>query len=333
MKNRSVFPVVIVFLLITSASISAPLSQWKNAWPKTDFTKHTVPLDEIISGGPPKDGIPSIDHPQFERASKTKGLSDTEPVITLDYEGDIRAYPIRYLTYHEIVNATAGKTPILITYCPLCNTAIVFKALVKGTATKFGTTGKLRHSNLLMYDHQTESWWQQFTGKAIVGEMTGTELEFIPSRMESFALFKKRYPEGKVMIAPSFKRSYGKNPYVGYDTSQLPMFYKGTYKGKVPALQRVIAVKDKAWSLTFLREKKKIVDGDLTLTWVEGQNSAVDTRDITKGRDVGNVVVQKNNKDVVYVVTFAFAFLAIYPNSTITTEEDKSSEAPAKKRE
>jgi len=304
------------------------VDRWKKKWPKTDFLKFTVPLNEIISGGPPKDGIPSIDNPKFKPIPEIKNLTDTEPVITLNYKGVVRAYPIPFLMFHEIVNDVVAGEPVLITYCPLCNTAIVFKALVNGKATKFGTTGKLRHSDLLMYDHQTESWWQQFTGTAIVGKMVGTELEFIPSRVESFALFKKRYPKGMVMIKPTtFRRPYGKNPYVGYDdTSRYPMLYKGKYKGSLAPMQRVIAVKDKAWSLALLRKMKKIVAGDLTITWVKGQNSALDKRDISKGRDVGNVIVQRKNKDIPHVVTFAFAFKAFYPESTIVTKEDQLSE-------
>jgi hypothetical protein len=324
-KNGLIVVILSLFLMPAS-SISAPLSHWKKEWPKTDFSKHSIPLDEIMSGGPPKDGIPSLDDPKFKPVSEIKNLAETEPVITLDYKGDVRAYPVRILMFHEIVNDTVAKEPVLITYCPLCNTAIVFKRVVEGKATEFGTTGNLRHSDLLMYDRLTESWWQQFTGKAIVGEMMGTELEFLPSRLEAFSMFKKRYPKGKVLIASSTERPYGKNPYVGYDRSKFPMLYQGKYEGNLPPLARVVAVKNKAWSMALLREKKKIVEGDLTLTWSKGQNSALDAQDISKGRDVGNVVVQRKTsqgyEDVVHVVTFAFAFKAFHPHSKIIGEEE-----------
>ena len=168
--------------------LADPIS-WRLEWPRTDFSKHSVPFAAIKSGGPPKDGIPAIDAPHFERLTDAKAmgsiasLGDTEPVIALSIGEDARAYPLRVLIWHEIANDLVDGTPVVVTYCPLCNAALVFERMVDGRILDFGTTGKLRHSDLVMYDWQTESWWQQFTGEAIVGAMTGRQLRLIPSRL------------------------------------------------------------------------------------------------------------------------------------------------------
>jgi uncharacterized protein DUF3179 len=217
-------------------TLSADPISWRLEWPRTDFSKHSVPFAGIKSGGPPKNGIPAIDAPRFERLAdgKTTGssaaLGDTEPVIALSIGDDARAYPLRVLIWHEIANDSVGGTPVVVTYCPLCNAALVFERVVDGRVLDFGTTGKLRNSDLVMYDRQTESWWQQFTGEAIVGAMTGRHLRLMPSRLESFDRFRQRFPQGKVLIPNNPNaRNYGRNPYVGYDaTGQRPFLYDGS---------------------------------------------------------------------------------------------------------
>ena len=309
------------FLLPGVEATAAP-SSWERAWPQTDFSQSSVAFEEILSGGPPKDGIPSIDDPQFVAVSEHKDLVPTEPVIGLSINGDARAYPLRILTWHEIVNDTVGGVAVAVTYCPLCNSAIVFEREVEGEITEFGTTGKLRNSDLVMYDRQTESWWQQFLGEAIVGERTGLRLKMIPARLESWQNFASRFPEGQVLIPnnPSM-RAYGANPYVGYDTLSRPFLYDGAMPEGIEPMKRVIAVGEQAWTLDLLREEGKIESGDLVLTWSPGQNSALDTRAIAEGREVGNVLVQRQGpdglEDVPYDVTFAFVFHAFRPDATI----------------
>ena len=160
---------------------SGRILRWQQeGWTKTDFSKSRVSWLEIVSGGPPKDGIPSIDNPIFKAVAGDKELTPRDPVIELAIGGDARAYPLRILIWHEIVNDTVAGVPVTVTYCPLCNSAIVFDRRVPPHVLDFGTTGKLRNSDLVMYDRQTESWWQQFTGEAIVGALTGTQLKLLP---------------------------------------------------------------------------------------------------------------------------------------------------------
>lgn len=313
---------------------SANPETWRFEWKRTDFSKHTVSLADFKSGGPPKDGIPPIDKPQLEPLSNGKpsgwaaSIGDAEPVIALAIRGDARAYPLRILIWHEIVNDVVGDTHVAVTYCPLCNTALVFDRALNGQILDFGTTGKLRNSDLVMYDRQTESWWQQFTGEAIVGAMSGRNLRLIPSRLESFANFRQRFPNGKVLVPnnPAF-RNYGTNPYVGYDGSgQIPFLYDGSLPVGVEPMERVVAIetgagRHEAWPLALLRRKGTIRTGDFILKWTAGQNSALDKQSIATGRDVGNVVAQRQRGnqliDIPYDVTFAFAFHAFRPKSPI----------------
>ena len=163
---------LVLFFGLFSAAASAQTA-WRGEWPRTDFTQHTVLFEEIESGGPPKDGIPAIDRPRFvSQKEAARWLDAREPVIVFEHRGEARAYPLQILMFHEIVNDTVGSTPVAVTFCPLCNASIVFDRRLDGAVLDFGTTGKLRKSDLVMYDRQTESWWQQFTGKGIVDRET-----------------------------------------------------------------------------------------------------------------------------------------------------------------
>ncbi len=159
---------------------------------RTDFGRHTAPYSEILSGGPPKDGIPAIDQPKFVGVDEANAwIKPREPVVFVQVGGDARAYPIQILIWHEIVNDTVGGKPLLVTFCPLCNTAIAFERSFDGQVFDFGTTGRLRYSNLIiMYDRQTEAWWQQATGDAIAGELAGAQLAFYPAAMIAWEEFR-----------------------------------------------------------------------------------------------------------------------------------------------
>ncbi len=313
-----------VFPVAGGAAADAP-SSWKMAWPKTDFASATVDLSSIRSGGPPKDGIPAIDRPAFTTVAKAagSGLAGRSPVISVVVRGDARAYPLRVLMWHEIVNDTVGGLPVAITWCPLCNSAVVFDRRLGGRVLDFGTTGKLRHSDLVMYDRQTESWWQQFLGTAIVGTLAGRRLEMLPMRMESFERFARRFPAGRVLV-PNHDgtRRYGRNPYLRYDSRSRPYFPVGGLPAGVPPLERVVAIGKQAWTFSLLRAKRRVTAGALVITWEAGQASALDSAVIRDGRDIGNVVVQRKGadgtwRDAVHDVSFAFAFHAFHPDGKI----------------
>ena len=214
--SRLIAPVLAFLLafLLAQPMAQADPARWRSEWPQTDFARTTVPdWSEIRSGGPPRDGIPAIDAPEFLPAAAETRIDGAEPVMVLEIEGEIpRAYPIRYLMWHEIVNDVVGGLPVAVTYCPLCNSALSFDRRVQGRVLSFGVSGKLRHSDMVMYDRQTESWWQQALGEGIVGQMTGVRLAMLPGWMESWDQFRARNPEGLVMAEPAFNRYYGHNP-------------------------------------------------------------------------------------------------------------------------
>ncbi len=301
-------------------------TRWQHEWPRTDFRKSSVDFNDILSGGPPKDGIPAIDNPKFKPASEIKDIGDQEPVITVTHNDIAKAYPLRVLMWHEIANDTIDNMPITVTYCPLCNASIVFDRRLDGKVLDFGVSGKLRYSDMVMYDRQTESWWQQFLGKGIVGEMNGKQLKMVPSRVIPFSQFKAAHPDGQVLVPNSTTtRAYGANPYAGYDSLKKPFLYNGKYNGPVPPLAYVVAVGKNAWPLAAIRKKGKVESGNIIITWQGGMNSALDKSSIQKSRDIGFVSVQKKNADgsstdEVHDVTFAFAFMAFHPNGKIHVE-------------
>ena len=320
---RRALPLALALALLAVPAGANPRI-WQNEGWTTDFSQMAVSPDSIQSGGPPKDGIPSIDAPRFVPIDEAS-LNDRDPVIGLAINGDARAYPLSILTWHEIVNDTVGERPVIVTYCPLCNAALVFDRTVGGDAIEFGTTGKLRNSDLVMYDRATESWWQQFTGEAIAGERTGERLEIVPSRLESWAEFRERHPGGRVLVPndPNF-RDYGRNPYVSYDSAAYPFLYRGTAPPNVEPMERVVVVRregePRVVTLNAVREAGTYDLDGTTLSWSEGQASALDTQRISEGRDVGTVIAQRDGRDVPYDVTFAFVAHAFHPDVEIRTE-------------
>ncbi len=310
-------PTLVAFCTAASMSVASP-EFWSSEWPNTDFETTTIEnWVEIMSGGPPKDGIPAIDDPTFIAVADKPNLQAREPVITLEIEGEVpRAYPIRYLTWHEIVNDEVGGIPVAVTFCPLCNSGITFDRRIAQGTLSFGVSGKLRNSDMIMYDRETESWWQQAIGEAVVGDLTGTELISLPSWMESWGAFATRNPDGLVMEQPAFRRNYGANPYVRYDSSHRPFLYSGEMPPHdIPALARVVRVGDRAWPLTRLSEEEMLSEAGVNFTWTAGQASALDSANIGAGKEVGNVRVRDaEGNDLPHDVMFAFAFHAFWPD-------------------
>jgi len=323
MRFKTLFAAVAMSGLFSVASVNAASASpefWKFEWPKTDFDSTSVEnWVEILSGGPPKDGIPALNDPAFIPVMNEADIGDREPVITLEFEGDTpRAYPIRYLTWHEIVNDTVGGIPVAVTFCPLCNSGITFDRRVNGKTLTFGVSGKLRNSDMVMFDRETESWWQQAIGEGIVGDYTGAKLKQLPTWMESWSEFQTRNPQGVVMAEPDAPRSYGSNPYASYDSSGRPFLYSGELPPHdIPALARVVRVGERAWPVDRVRKAGGVSETGLKISWIEGQASALDSRQINKGKEVGTIRVQDSNgRDVAHDVMFAFAFHAFWPDGT-----------------
>lgn len=311
------FAIGAIALALIAGQATADTSRFAAEWPQTDFTRTLIDLGEVIPGGPGKDGIPALSDPGFIAAATETRLNPREPVLTYAPEGQVaRAYPIRYLMWHEIVNDTVAGTPIAVTFCPLCNSGMIFDRRVASQTLTFGVSGLLRSSDMVMYDRQTESWWQQAVGQGIVGHHAGAELTQLVSWMESWDAYRSAHPDGLVMQEPDWRRNYGQNPYVSYDSSIKPFLYSGeTPPHGIDPLARVLRVGNRAWPLDRLRRVGQLTEAGLTITWTEGQASALDSPNIGAGREVGNVRVQNANEgDVAHDIPFAFAFHAFFPD-------------------
>ena len=281
-------------------------SNWKReGWTNTNFDKKTVPFEEIISGGPPRDGIPPIYEPSFQGVDEaSEWLPDSEPVLVHQQGEEVRAYPYRILIWHEIVNDEIDDKSFIATFCPLCNSAIIFNTHFQGKNHKFGVSGKLRNSDMVMWDHTTESWWQQLTGEAIVGDAVGTSLEMLPSPAISFGEFKNIFPQGMVLSQETrHYRPYGQNPYVGYDSSRTPFLMRNPVDSRLPPLSRVIGIE---WNGSFYTLPLDAVAGkkwarfegtdgeELLILNLSSANSALDGRSIENSVLVDQVTVWEN---------------------------------------
>ena len=257
----------------------------------------------IRSGGVPPDGIPPIDSPNFVPTSDVDFLTDDEAVVSVEIDGDARAYPVQILIWHEIVNDEIGGIPVSVTYCPLCNSALAFDRRFGDRVLDFGTSGELYQSALVMYDRQTGSLWAHFTGQGLVGHYAGAELGFVPAQTISFAQFRAAHPEGQVLTQDTgASRQYGVNPYVGYDnenTDPIGQFFNGEIDRSELAKARIVGINDDAGSIAIRFEdlaSQPVVqvteDGrNLVVFHIPGLASALDVGQISEGRDVGQTGV------------------------------------------
>ncbi len=269
---------------------------------KTNFSKRSIEFSELQSGGPPKDGIPALTDPKFITIDEaSKWLKDEEPVIFLKHGNIVKGYPLQILIWHEIVNDKIDSVPVIVTFCPLCYSAIVFNRKIGKMTVMFGVSGLLRNSDLVMYDSYTESFWQQFTGESIVGNYTGTKLKTLPAQIISFKEIKESYPEATILSRETgYNRKYGMNPYSGYDDiDQSPFMFKGKVDDRLPPNEKVIGIKKtcytKAYPYSITNEEHVINDALNGTKFVvfhsEGAVSALDSQFIMDSRDVGSTGV------------------------------------------
>lgn len=252
--------------IITEKEEGGPLTTERKIM-VTNGVKHSVPLEEIRSGGPPKDGIPSIDNPKFISISEAnQWLQDTEPGIAFSRGSTNRFYPYQILVWHEIVNDTVDGERILVTYCPLCFSGFVFDPVVKGERVEFGTSGQLWKSNLVMYDRKTDSLWSQILGEAVVGEMTGTKLKILPSDLIRYGEWKKKFPQGQVLSRDTGAiRFYGSNPYGDYFAPvDFAISIAGSHDARLAPEAFIYGVvineKPKAYLVETVKEKGEVED-------------------------------------------------------------------------
>ena len=298
-----------------------------SAW-TTNFEKRSIELTDLITGGPPKDGIPAIINPKFTTLKEASNwLDEKEPVITVSINGISKAYPLQILMFHEIVNDRIGRYPVLVSFCPLCYSGIVFNRTLNGMPINFGVSGLLRNSDMVMYDQLSESFWQQFTGEAIVGDFTGTKLEVIPSQIISLEQFKFNYPDGLVQSRDTgFDRPYGMNPYTNYeDESSKPFLFKGNLDNRLPPNEKIVGIKiqdsSKAYPYSITANKNVINDNfsgkELVIFHIPGTLSSMDAKYIEDSKDVGSTgVFNRSVNDTALTFT--------YENGNIIDQESRS---------
>ena len=279
--------------------------------------KHIVPLELIVSGGPPKDGIPSIDNPKFiDAKDATSFLSDTDPGVAVSLHGIDRFYPFQILVWHEIVNDTFSNQRVLVTYCPLCYTAIVFDPLVQNERVEFGVSGKLYESNLVMYDRKTNSYWSQILGQAIVGEMAGQMLEVLPSDVTTFGEWKKKFTNGQVLSRDTgAKLFYGRDPYGDYYSNDEVFFRVSAEDERLEKKDFILGIvvngKTKAYYPPTIKERGEIVDIFEGKTVVAKYDADLDAVQIFEKTEEGEL------KRINPFGSFWFSWVAVHPGTEL----------------
>jgi hypothetical protein len=280
-----------------------------------DTSRHSIPIDDIYDGGPGKDGIPAIHKPKFisaEEADKTL-LKKDDRVLGYIYNGQAKAYPIKILNWHEIVNDRVGGASRVVTYCPLCGTGMVFDTQVKGRNLTFGVSGLLYQSDMLLYDHQTESLWSQIKSEAVTGNLTGSRLKLLSSTHTNWASWKSKHPKTQVLSDDTgYRRDYDRDPYQGYETSERLMFGVSTKSRKYHPKEKVIGLElgkvTKAYPFSELSKVESPVKDVLGKIPVQ----------IFYDRKTRTAVIRdENNREIPSVVGFWFAWYVFHPETRI----------------
>jgi hypothetical protein len=224
---------------VAESAIASPQSSFNGF----NVSNASIPTSEILSGGPGRDGIPSIDNPRFTRPSAANFMLPEDLVVSVTIGGKTRAYPLRILAWHEIVNDELGGQAIAVTYCPLCGTAMVFNRQIGERTMSFGVSGLLHYSDVLMYDRETESLWSQLAMKSIAGPLVNTQLEWLASEHLTLAAWREKYPQGEVLSAQTgARRNYSGTAYAGYEQSMDTMFPVPTHRAELPKKAWVVGV-------------------------------------------------------------------------------------------
>lgn len=299
MFQKPIFSIVMIFCLMAISGF--------------DYAKHSIPLNEIQDGGPPKDGIPALTDPEFVLGDKVEYLSPNDRVLGVSVNGKYKAYPIKILNWHEIVNDRVGGKEILVSYCPLCGTGMVFDANIKGKRVLFGVSGKLYNSDVLMYDRQTESLWSQLQMEAVTGPMTGQKLNLLPAEHTTWEAWQSKHPDTYVLSTKTgYSRDYSKNPYAGYRRSTEIYFPVNHNDNRLPVKEWVVGIvingQAKAYSFERLRKEnthvKDVIAGkEIVIRHDESVNSAV--------------VEDSHGKIMPSVQAYWFAWRAFYPQTEL----------------
>ncbi|RMD67919.1 DUF3179 domain-containing protein, partial [Candidatus Pacearchaeota archaeon] len=308
-----------ILVVFSTNSSNNPTGEQNSSQGKQE---NLIDPSEIVSGGVPKDGIPSIDSPKFVSADEAdKWLDDDELVLALSYKGVNRVYPLQIMVWHEIVNDVVAGDPILVTYCPLCGSGIAYKREIDGEAVEFGVSGKLYNSNLVMYDRKTNTYWTQIDGKAVVGELAGKELEPVSIDTTTWGEWKRAHPDSEVLSRETgYSRPYGHDPYGNYYTSNSLLFNVGKTDNTIHPKTVVFGVEVnghyKAYKEQDLKQQPEIIDE------IGGVRIKIERENDGKVR-VTNLAT---GKEIVKERDFWFAWYAFHPDTELYNGSTSASE-------
>ncbi len=281
-----------------------------------------IPVGEIYSGGPPKDGIPAIDHPRFHRPGEAAGPADDARVLGLSYNGITKAYPITILNWHEIVNDLFGDQQVAVTYCPLCGSGVAYLATFNGKGLSFGVSGLLYNSDVLLYDRQTESLWSQMLSQSVTGPMSGAKLKMLPLTHTSWADWKQRHPETLVLSRQTgFDKDYDRNPYAGYENEEGIYFpvkkRSGRYHPKEQVLGLEVAGHYKAYPFAELSRTEGTISDEFA-----GKRFTIQY----DGQHRSGRIIDSSGAEVPIITSFWFAWYAFHPDTEVYTAGLKKGE-------
>ncbi len=291
---------------LLAAATAKPTRRRMNGF---DLSNAVIPVNEIRSGGPPRDGIPSIDHPKFIAPGSVDYMQDADEVVSVTVGEETRAYPLRILVFHEIVNDEIAGQPIAVTYCPLCGTAMVFNRKVGERTLDFGVSGLLFQSDVLMYDRQTESLWSQMEMAAVAGPLVKTKFKWLPSQQLAWSAWLEKYPKGKVLSTETgFGRNYSGEAYARYKKSPKTMFPVPTHRTELAQKEWVFGLlvegEARAYPVRSLSKKRTLSDGKIEIAY-DPESQLVEAKNKATGKKLPVVKV------------YWFAWQAFYPDTEL----------------
>jgi len=283
-----------------------------------DLKGASVKLSKIKRGGPPKDGIPALSYPGFVEAKRANYLNDDDRVIGVNFNGESRAYPIKILNYHELVNDKIGNTSYVVSFCPLCGSGLVFNATIKGEPVQFGVSGLLYNSDVLMYDRKTESLWSQLKNQAITGRYLGTKLEILPSTITNWKTWKDQHPNTKVLgHNTGYARDYNRTPYTGYNTTKTVYFPTDHWDDRFFSKEYILGVeingKFKAYPFSQLAKNAPHINDSF-----EGKNL-----EISFNKNSKTAMLIKPDLKIKPTVSFWFAWYTFHPDTEVYYAESR----------
>ena len=312
MNNERINIILLLGLLIFSLKINAQINS-KHNMNGFDISNITIASDEIHQGGPPKDGIPAIDKPKFINADQAYFLSDDDEVLAIYINNIAKAYPIRILNYHEVVNDAFKEQSVIITFCPLCGSGVAFFGRIDGVEFTFGVSGLLYNSDVLLYDRQTESLWSQLIGKAVSGPSVEKEIKLVGMEQTNWADWKFRHPSTQVLdVNTGFDRDYTRLPYAGYENQEQLYFPVNNKNAILPNKEKVLGISldgiHKAYPFTVLKQTNKDIEDSINNTKVI----------VSYNKESGSATIKDEEGNLLPATTlFWFAWVAFHPDTLI----------------